>query len=62
MSGGSRNLGATVKSSPQNLHILPAFLLAPNNSIFLENSGDVLTDFLDFFLTKENHERDVKEC
>lgn len=52
----------TEKSSPQEEHIFYVFLSTPNIDVFKENSSDVLTDFLDIFLTKENCKIDVKEC
>ena len=37
-------------------------LLTPDFSFLKENPDDEVTDFLDFFLTNENRERDVKKC
>ena len=49
-------------SSPQEWCISSVFFLTPQTSVLKENSGGELTDFFDFFLTKENRKRDVKEC
>ena len=40
----------------------PMLIIAPDSGGFKENSGDGLTVFLDFILTNENRERDVKKC
>ena len=44
------------------MRMLFVFLLTADIRVFIGNSDDVLTVFLDFFLTKYFCERDVKNC
>ena len=55
-------IGATAGPQPHEMYWLRVLIIAPDSGTFKENSGDGLTVFLDFFLTKQNRERDVKKC
>ena len=55
-------VGATARPQPHEMYGLRVLIIAPDSGTFKENSGDGLTVFLDFFLTKQNRERDVKKC
>ena len=47
---------------PHDMRMLFVFLLTSDIRVFIGNSDDVLTVFLDFFLTKYFCKRDVKNC
>ena len=45
-----------------DMRMLFVFLLTADIRVFIGNSDDVLTVFLDFFLTKYFRKRGVKKC